>query len=48
MRQRSDSQPISLLAFLEKENRELRRAVLDLALDTHLLRTAQGRYKRKD
>jgi len=48
VRERSDSQPISLLAFLEKENRELRRAVFDLALDMHLLRTAQGRYKRKD
>jgi hypothetical protein len=33
-------QPVSLLAFIEGENRELRRAVIDLALDTLLLREA--------
>ena len=42
----SNRQPISLLAFLEKENRELRKAVIDLVLDTHLLKTAHRRDKR--
>jgi hypothetical protein len=46
VRECSDCEPISLLAFLEKENRELRSAVIDLALDTHLLKAAQGRNKR--
>ena len=43
MREWSDRQSISLLAFLERENRELRRTVIDLALEMHLLKTAQGR-----
>lgn len=37
----SDCQMISLLAFLEEENRELKRAVIDLALDTLLLKKAR-------
>jgi hypothetical protein len=40
-------EPISVLAFLEKENKELRRTVIDLALDLHLLKTSQGRCMRK-
>ena len=39
----SACQPVSLLAFVEEENRELRRAVIDLALDTLLLREAMRR-----
>lgn len=46
VRECSDCQPISMLAFLEEQNRELRRTVIDLALDTYLLKTAQRRYKR--
>jgi hypothetical protein len=42
VRECSDCQPISLLAFLEKENRALRKAVIDLALHTHRLKTGQG------
>ena len=38
--------PVSLLAFVEEENRELRRAVIDLALDTLLLREAVPRIER--
>jgi len=34
------------LAFVEEENRELRRAVIDLALDTLLLREAVPRIER--
>jgi hypothetical protein len=40
----SDRQPVSLLAFVEEENRALRRAVIDLAIDTLLLKeAARGR-----
>ena len=35
-----DCQPVSLLAFVEEENRELRRAVIDLALDTLRIKEA--------
>ena len=34
------SQTVSLLALVEEENKELRRAVIDLALDTLLLKEA--------
>jgi hypothetical protein len=47
MKECSDCEPISLLAFLEKENRELRRAVLDLELEMHLLKTGQGRSTKE-
>ena len=36
----SDSRVISLLAVLEEENRKLRSAVIDLSLETLLLREA--------
>lgn len=42
----SGCQAISLLTFLEDENRELRKAVIDLALDTILLKTARRRSNR--
>jgi hypothetical protein len=37
---KSGSQPTSLLAFLEAENSRLRHTVVELALDTMLLREA--------
>jgi hypothetical protein len=39
-------QAISLLTFLEDENRELRKAVLDLALDALLLKTSRRHSNR--
>ncbi len=36
----SDCQMISLLTFLEEENRDLRRAVVDLALETLMLKSS--------
>jgi hypothetical protein len=46
IKESSGCKPISLLAVLEEENKELRKAVVDLALQTHLLKTGQGRYER--
>ena len=42
----SNCQMISLLDVLEKENRELRKAVVDLSLETLLLREAIYNGKR--
>jgi hypothetical protein len=39
-RKGSDCETISLLGFLEEENRKLRRAVIELALETLLLRSS--------
>lgn len=36
----SDCQMISLLAFLEDENRNLRKAIIDLSLETLLLKSS--------
>jgi hypothetical protein len=42
----ADCEIVNLLAFVEEENRELRRAVIGLALDTLLLREAMRSNKR--
>ena len=42
----SNCQVISLLDILEKENQELRRAVIDLSLETLRLREAIGHRER--
>jgi hypothetical protein len=46
-RAESSCQVISLLDILEKENQELRRAVIDLSLETLRLREAIGHRERQ-
>lgn len=46
-RAESNCQVISLLDILEKENQELRRAVIDLSLETLRLREAIGHRERQ-
>ena len=45
--EKSNCQVISLLDILEKENQELRRAVIDLSLETLRLREAIGHRARQ-